>query len=208
MTDYDSVHDFVKEIAKRDGPLDLAVLNASVFSVKYEKPNHCSWEHDLQVNLLSTALLSLLLLKSKIINPEGGVLEFVASRRMQAVQLTEAEINSSNLLEMFNHEQTKFDASRQYQASKLFLMAFYKSLAARLPHSSAAGPIITAVCPGFCQSDLSRGHQGITADVLRAILNTIVLRSTEEGARTLVTGAMSERERHGEFWFDDALHDV
>lgn len=162
----------------------------------------------MQVNLLSTALLSLLLLKSNTINPEGGVLEFVTSRRIQAVQLTEEEINSCNLLEMFNREQTKFDASRQYQASKLFLMAFYRSLAERLPRLSAPGPIITVVCPGFCQSDLSRGHQGITADVLRAILNRIILRSTEEGARTLVTGAMSERERHRKFWFDDALHDM
>lgn len=215
MSDYDSIQTFVRQIGDnkdtRDEPLlDVAILNAGIFSVRHETPGKYGWETDLQVNVLSTALLALLLIRSQKLKPGSGVLEFVASRRMQAVKLTEQELRSSNLLESFNrkHEE-KFDASRQYQASKLLLMAFFRALATKsgdlAPHES---PIITAICPGFCQSDLSRGHQGVVADVLRAILNTFVLRSTEEGARALVSGAVAERERHGRFWFDDELHDV
>lgn len=216
MSDYKSIEEFVKRIGEEDGPLDVAILNAGVFGVKYDETTTSKhgWESDLQVNVLSTALLSLLLLRSNLIRSDrgSGVLEFVASRRMQAVQLTEEEVSSPNLLERFNQKQDKFNASRQYQVSKLFLMAFFKALANKTADKSAitaqAGPIVTAVCPGFCQSDLSRGHQGIVADILRTILNTFVLRSTEEGARTLVTGAAAETNRHGKFWFDDELHDV
>jgi NAD(P)-dependent dehydrogenase (short-subunit alcohol dehydrogenase family) len=208
MSDYNSIHTFVNQIAAKDGPLDVAILNAGVFGVKYETPSTYGWENDLQVNVLSTALLSLLLLHSKAIRPKTGVLEFVASRRMQAVRLTEEEKNAPSVLETFNWKQKKFDASRQYQVSKLLLMAFYRSLATRSTRLTEEGPIITAVCPGFCQSDLSRGHRGLAADMLRAALNTFVLRRTEEGARTLVTGAVAEEERHGKFWYDDELHDV
>ncbi|EED13620.1 short-chain dehydrogenase, putative [Talaromyces stipitatus ATCC 10500] len=207
MSDYNSIHSFVKEVGKKDGRLDVAILNAGVFGVKYETAGNYGWENDLQVNVLSTALLSLLLLQAKIIKPEVGVLEFVASRRMQAVQLTEEEKKSHNLLETFNRKQN-FNASRQYQVSKLLLMAFYQSLASRSAKLTEGSPIITAVCPGFCQSDLSRGHQGFAADVLRAVLNTFVLRRAEEGARTLVSGALGTKERHGKFWFDDGLHDI
>lgn len=208
MNDYGSIHNFVNELAAKDGPLDVAILNAGVFGVKYEPLSKYGWEHDLQVNVLSTALLSLLLLDSKTIKPKTGVLEFVASRRMQAVRLTEEEKNAPSLLEVFNQKQEKFDASRQYQVSKLLLMAFYTSLAIKSAKFTEASPIITAVCPGFCQSNLSRGHQGFAADILRAILKTFVLRQTEEGARTLVTGTIAEEEQHGRFWYDDELHDV
>lgn len=208
MSDYDSIHNFVDEIAAKYGPLDVAILNAGVFGVKYEPLSKYGWENDLQVNVLSTALLSLLLLHSKTIKQKTGVLEFVASRRMQAARLTEDERNAPSVLEMFNQKQEKFDASRQYQVSKLLLMAFYTSLATRSAKSAEGSPIITAVCPGFCQSNLSRGYQGFVAEMLRAVLNTFVLRRTEEGARTLVTGAVAEPERHGRFWYDDELHDV
>lgn len=208
MCDYNSIHDFVNEIVAKDGPLDVAILNAGVFGVKYETPGKYGWENDLQVNVLSTALLSLLLLDQNVVKPRTGVLEFVASRRMQAVRLTEDEKNAPNLLETFNQKQEKFDANRQYQVSKLLLMAFYKSLATKSTKAKEESPIITAVCPGFCKSDLSRGHQGFAADILRLVLNAVVLRSTEEGARTLVTGAVAEEERHGRFWYDDKLHDV
>ncbi|KUL87411.1 hypothetical protein ZTR_04697 [Talaromyces verruculosus] len=154
MSDYDSIHNFVNELAAKDGPLDVAILNAGVFGVKYEPLSKYGWENDLQVNVLSTALLSLLLLHAKAIKPKTGVIEFVASRRMQAVRLTEEEKNAPSLLETFNRKQEKFDASRQ------------------------------------------------------AVLNTFVLRRTEEGARTLVTGTIAEEERHGRFWYDDELHDV
>jgi NAD(P)-dependent dehydrogenase (short-subunit alcohol dehydrogenase family) len=208
MNDYESIQTFVRQIGEEDGPLDVAILNAGVFRIRHETSSKYGWENDLQVNVLSTALLGLLLLQSRQIRPHSGVLEFVASRRLQAVQLTKEESNSHNLLEIVNQKHEPFIASRQYQVSKLLLVAFFRALAAKSSEISQDAPIITAICPGFCQSDLSRGHQGFAANMLRAILNTFVLRSAEEGARTLVSGAAGNRDRHGKFWFDDELHDV
>jgi hypothetical protein len=61
---------------------------------------------------------------------------------------------------------------------------------ASVVNPSSNGVSVLAVCPGFCQSDLSRGHQGIAASILRGLLNTLILRTTEQGARTLVSGAV------------------
>lgn len=114
--------------------------------------------------------------------------------------------DASNILHTFN-DVTTFKSSERYQASKLFVMVITQSLAS-VVNSTSNGVSVLAVCPGFCQSELSCGHQGIATSILRGLLNMLVLRTTEQGARTLVSGAALGPESHGKFWFDDELHQV
>lgn len=65
--------------------------------------------------------------------------------------------------------------------------------------------IVDAVCPGYCVSDLSRGHTGFLNSVVRWLANKLVLRTTEEGARTLVSGTLVGENGNGGFWKDDEL---
>ncbi|KAL2435009.1 Short-chain dehydrogenase/reductase ffsI [Exophiala dermatitidis] len=215
MNSYPSIRDFASRISSDPDGLDIAVLNAGVFMVGYEKSTY-GWEETLQVNVLSTALLALYLLpklrdtarKSRSQSGSFSLLEFVSSRRHEKVALSEEALEKPDhgLLDQFN-QATNYNSSKQYQTSKFLLMCVMRKLAS-LVKDSGSDVVVTAVCPGFCQSNLSRGHQGILADLLRAVLNALVLRTSEEGSRALVSGAAVGPEGHGRFWYDDDLHDL
>lgn len=210
MNSYDSITDFTTRASQLDR-LDVAVLNAGVYCVNYHQSEY-GWEETLQVNVLSTALLALLLLSKLRQTPSTSdngrttrpVLELVSSRRHEAVTLSEEQKNAENLLEKFNEEAT-FRSSLQYKFSKLCVMCILDVLASGTKSSEV---VITAVCPGFAQSDLSRGHQGIFATILRSVLNMLIMRTTEEGARTLVSGTGLGAAGHGKFWYDDETHEL
>ncbi|KAL1863766.1 hypothetical protein Plec18167_008052 [Paecilomyces lecythidis] len=209
MNSYQSIRDFAARANATDISLDIALLNAGVYSVNYRQSPY-GWEETLQVNVLSTALLALLLFpklhKSSSLgrNDKAAVLEFVSSRRHEVVTISEDRKREESLLRSFNNAET-FKSSEQYQVSKLFVMCIMQTLSSLAKNSSVC---VTAVCPGFCQSDLSRGHQGIIAGIVRIILNTLVLRTAEEGSRTLVSGAALGPAAHGMFWYDDELHQL
>ena len=61
MNSYDSIRNFTKRASSLDH-IDVAVLNAGVYKVTYEESRY-GWEETLQVNVLSTALIGLLLLQ-------------------------------------------------------------------------------------------------------------------------------------------------
>ncbi|KAF2102539.1 NAD(P)-binding protein [Rhizodiscina lignyota] len=206
MNSYDSIREFADKASSLDH-LDIAVLNAGVFMVEYQRSRY-GWEQTFQVNVLSTALLALLLLpklRASKTDEWCPVLEFVSSRRYQKVQLSDEQKNSPEILKSFNGPDA-FKSSQQYQLSKLFITSVMQRLAALTEASKDV--TVTAVCPGFCQSDLSRGHKGILADILRAILNALILRTTEEGARSLVSGTTIGEAAHGKLWYDDQAGDL
>ncbi|KIM96439.1 hypothetical protein OIDMADRAFT_105991 [Oidiodendron maius Zn] len=168
MNSYDSVQRFAVRASSDLEHLNVALLNAGVYSVNFKQ----------SPNLLG----------------------------YQNWNLSSERRDASNILHTFN-DVTTFKSSERYQASKLFVMVITQSLAS-VVNSTSNGVSVLAVCPGFCQSELSCGHQGIATSILRGLLNMLVLRTTEQGARTLVSGAALGPESHGKFWFDDELHQV
>lgn len=209
MNSYDSIQDFAQRASSLDH-LDVAVLNAGVYMVAYEESRY-GWEQTLQVNALSTALLGLLLLpKLKASKTENRVpvLEFVSSGNHERVAFSPEQRRADNLLQSYNTAKD-YKASQQYAVSKLFLMYVMQTLASFVRSSDAASGkpnvIVTSVCPGYCKSDLSRGHKGIAMQVVRTLANALFLRTTEEGSRSLVSGVMLGEEAHGQFWQNDRL---
>jgi hypothetical protein len=82
-----------------------------------------------------------------------------------------------------------------------------QTLASSAFNGGDKGPevIVDAVCPGYCASELSRGHTGFLNNIVRWLANKLVLRTTEEGARTLVSGSLVGEKGNGGFWKDDEL---
>lgn len=203
MNSYDSIQAFVTRLSSTLDRLDVALLNAGVFSTEF-RPSPQGWEETVQVNVLSTALLALLLLPHLKRSHGISTLEFVSSRRQEAFQISPERSQAANLLETFN-DPASFVPRDAYQGSKLLITAFANHLASLVSPESHAISIL-AVCPGFCSSNLSRGYTGFAATALRFVLDTFVLRSADEGARTLVSGASLGAQGHGKFWFDDEMH--
>lgn len=204
MNSYESIQDFGKRASDLDH-LDVAILNAGVYMVKYEKSPY-GWEETLQVNLLSTAFLGILLLpKLKTSQSSTGhqpVLEIVSSGTHSRAEVSASRRASPNLLATYN-DPANFQPGQQYGSSKLLVMYVMQTLASFARPSSDV--IVTSVCPGACKSDLARGYNGYVSQLLKFLLFSLFLRTTEQGARTLVSGATLGKEGHAGFWQHDEI---
>lgn len=209
MDSYDSIQDFAKRASSLDR-LDVAVLNAGVYKVAYEESKY-GWEETLQVNVLSTALLGLLLLPKLKASRTGSslpVLEIVSSGNHQRVTIPDDRRRADNLLRSYDVPDG-YNAGQQYGTSKLFVMYVMQTLALLADSSDAASGkpdvVVTSVCPGACKSDLGREHNSFTMNVVKAVLFTFFMRTTEQGSRSLVSGVTLGEEAHGRFWQHDQL---
>ena len=75
---------------------------------------------------------------------------------------------------------------------------FIRELASRLPEPIHV--VACAVDPGFCRSNITRSRAKLEAWIISALSKPALVRSTEEGSRTLVHGAVaSDRSMHGRY---------
>ncbi|OCK82605.1 short-chain dehydrogenase/reductase family protein-like protein [Lepidopterella palustris CBS 459.81] len=207
MNSYDSIQAFAARAVRLE-QLNVVVLNAGVYMVRYEKSPY-GWEETLQVNVLSTALLGLLLLP--VLKASSGasdglpVLEIVASENYERAHVSAAR---DQLLANYNAAMG-YNSSNQYYVSKLFVMYVMQTLAslAEASHATNRKPevLVTAVCPGGCKSELSRGYNGYMAIAFKAVFGALFLRTAEQGARSLVSGVLLGEEAHGRLWQHDRL---
>ncbi|KAL9082452.1 MAG: hypothetical protein Q9159_006404 [Coniocarpon cinnabarinum] len=213
MMDYNSLKEFAERCKADLERLDIAVLNAGVWNAEYRQSQY-GWEESLQVNTISTALLALLLLpklKDSKTATNTPVLEFVSSGRLYTADITHEQKNDAdvNILEFFNQEHD-YDGGKSYRTSKSFLMCFAKVLASRLrpgPEQSAEIQVMS-VCPGFCSSDLLRDLAGWPMQAAKYFASFVLLRSTEEGSRIIISGTAQGHAGHGEFWQNDVIRET
>jgi NAD(P)-dependent dehydrogenase (short-subunit alcohol dehydrogenase family) len=206
MNSYESIIGFVRKVDEElvgGKRLDVVVLNAGVYMVEHRVGRY-GVEETLQVNTLSTVLLGVLLLP-KLRGKGGAVLEFVTSRRAEAVQLTEEQRKKGGLLGglMREGDGSGYNPSERYRVSKFLTTCAMKKLASMV---AADEVVVTAVCPGGVATNLSRGWTGVVATVVKALVNSVFMRTPEYAARTLISAAARGREVHGRLWYDDELH--
>ncbi|OCL05490.1 hypothetical protein AOQ84DRAFT_298845, partial [Glonium stellatum] len=173
--------------------LDVAVLNAGVYKIKYAESRY-GWEETLQVNVLSTAFIGLLLLQQMKASKRGNslpVLEIVSSGNHEDATISAERRGVGNLLQSYNAS-NHYNAKEQYRASKLFAMYIMKTLASLAKssdvNSGKPDVLVTSVCPGACKSDLSREYNSFAANIAKTAISALFLRTTEQGSRTLVSG--------------------
>ncbi|KAL9054292.1 MAG: hypothetical protein Q9162_004250 [Coniocarpon cinnabarinum] len=184
MMDYNSLKEFAERCKADLERLDIAVLNAGVWNAEYRQSQY-GWEESLQVNTISTALLALLLLP----------------------KLKDSKTAANTPVLEFEHD---YDGGKSYRTSKFFLMCFAKVLASRLrpgPEQSAEIQVMS-VCPGFCSSDLLRDLAGWPMQAAKYFASFVLLRSTEEGSRIIISGTAQGHAGHGEFWQNDVIRET
>lgn len=209
MLSFTSVQEFAARANAKLEKLNGAILNAGVYPAKFELgPN--GWETALQTNTLSTVLLALLLLpklQASKTATHTPVLELVSSGLHGRVQLSDAQKSRDmNLLEEFNRPEN-FVYGRQYSVSKLFLMYALTAISslARPKVDQPPDVYVTSVCPGACQSELSRDFNSLLAQYTKIMVGYLFLRTAEEGSRTFISGLMLGEEGHGRFWQNDEI---
>ncbi|KAL1853206.1 hypothetical protein Daus18300_011854 [Diaporthe australafricana] len=216
LTDFASVQGFVHNLRQETEHLDVALLNAGLANPKFEE-SPTSWEVAVQVNVLSTALMAVLLLP---------LLHATAAARGKAVHLTFVNSHGHNMMQKdwctsaggsllkAANEKEKWDVARSYSMVKLLGMAVMGAVARGVAGSPVPSPvsrrpdiIVNAVCPSLCKTDLGRNF-GTLAQISGFFFQGVFARTAEEGARSLVSATALGPESHGRFWHHDILFPV
>ena len=206
LGNFTSVNRFVTDLNKSVDYIDVALLNAGVAAPKFSRSEE-SWEMAVQVNVLSTALMALLLLPK---------LRATAEARRSLVHLTfvnsiaHADVKrewfgEKTLLNAANDE-TLFDMEKNYGMVKLLGMAAMHGVAdAAAKGSNGDSIVVNSCCPSLCKTDLGREF-GVGMRIMMMGMQALLARTAEQGSRTLVSATALGPESSGKLWSHDILY--
>ncbi|KAG9231665.1 hypothetical protein BJ875DRAFT_382479 [Amylocarpus encephaloides] len=196
MASYDSVVAFA-ERAKSLERLDIVVLNAAIMRVTHALVASTSHEETLQVNVLSTALLTILLLPifkaqksstpGRIVWVQSDITSWTKFKEKDSIPLFTALDKPDN-----------FNFPDRYATSKLLGQLFVTELTRLIPYSVA---IITMPSPGLCYgTSLGALPKKTIGEAIGNFVKRILGRSSSIGARVITDGAINhDPEGHGQF---------
>lgn len=176
--------------------LHTAILNAGVFTFKWDTTKETGRETTIQVNYMSTVLLGLLLLPHlKATSKSSGSpthLTFVGSERALVPRFKVPETES--ILDSLANPKT-YDGQLRYAESKLLLASFIKAFSATV---DPAEVIVNNVCPGAVATNLARDAPWYLKPVVPLFLIVMGARTPEVGARLVVRAATAGKDTHGQ----------
>ncbi|ROV87829.1 hypothetical protein VMCG_10554 [Cytospora schulzeri] len=203
-----------KHVAEAGGRLDMAIMNAGIASMQFALSED-GWEKGLQVNVLSTALLSLhlmpLLVSTRERDPSSRPhLAFVTSDIHMSIKFPERHSGSDRILHLMSDEdqwkksQAVGGPTERYGATKLMDLFLAQEMARLAPRDPNRDPlvVVNAVTPGFCRSDLLAREK---APWILKIVQTLVARTVEEGSKTLLHAVTQGVETHGKYLDHEAI---
>lgn len=201
-----------KYVFEDGGSLDIAIMNAGLASGEFALTGD-GWERNIQVNVLSTALLSLQLLPVLLHTGEREAssrphLTIVASDIHKSVKFPER--HSDRILQALNDpgqwkaSQHAGGPSERYGVSKLMSIFIAMEMARLVPHDKGGHPlvVVNAVAPGFCKSNLLTREK---APWILKVVQAVVARPVEEGSKTFLHAATQGLETHGKWLENQAI---
>ncbi|TVY45350.1 Short chain dehydrogenase, partial [Lachnellula occidentalis] len=201
-----SVKAFADRAARLE-KLDTAIMNAGLATGKWALSAEEGWETHIQVNVLSTVLLSLLLLPTLVRTAHSS--SFPGARPHLTIVGSDVHADASlperkdqNVLAAMNEEarwevSNRANPAERYAASKLLGMYGAFEVAKCVP-VIAGGPavVVDIVAPGFCKSELLSREEAPWA--LLAV-QSLTGRTVAEGAKTVVDAASRGVDAHGKY---------
>ncbi|KAJ5382396.1 Short-chain dehydrogenase/reductase SDR [Penicillium concentricum] len=210
---YASIIVFVDRLRLSEIQIDFALLNAGVANFNFTVNQPTSHETTIQINWLSTALLTLLLLPeldrqaANNLNRARPVISIVGSETAAWAKFAEAQVSTKQEISLIDvlDDKSHFDMGDRYYASKLLYQLFFLELFRnRSSAKRSTGAILNLVNPGFCYgSELHRTAEGAFATVLGG-MKRVIGRSISMGARTLVhSSVLAGEPSNGKYLSDN-----
>lgn len=197
MTSYESIQGFVHQVDTNLSRLDFCILNAAVMKIKFNQVTSTGHEETVQVNYLSTVLLTILLLpllKQKAQSSQPGRVTIVSAALTYVAKF--ANKNEQPLLPSFDTK-TYFDMQDTYNVSKLLDHMFVYKL---VDYLSADDVTVNLVCPGYVKGTSLARDIGFPLSLLAKLFAAVAARSIADGASTYVDAAVVKgKETHGCF---------
>ncbi|TVY81758.1 Short-chain dehydrogenase/reductase tropG [Lachnellula suecica] len=198
MESYDSIQAFVQKCKTELSSIDYTILNAGLSPLNFSTSLSTGHETTIQVNHISTVLLTILLLpvlKAKSIKGYPARLTVINSVTAHLAKFPNR--NQRPLLPSFDDTKiTPWDPQERYGVSKLLCQLFLVELA---QHISADDVIINMVDPGLTKgTGLARDAKGVMRVAVK-IFN-MAARPVDRGAATYVDALLGHgKESHGCF---------
>lgn len=195
--------------------LHVALLAAGVAQWQYQSSPD-GYEVTLEVNVLSQALLALLLrpkmraaAERTTTSPSDHEDSFVPHlsflHSIAGFEVTADWLPLGQSLIQRCNDQAKWDPTKQYYLAKLALWGVIEGLIDQYSMDEQDRQIvINASCPSGCKTNMGRNFPSFVKPIL-ALQHFICGRSAEEGARTLVGATALGPESHGKLWRNDKL---
>ncbi|KAL3417166.1 Retinol dehydrogenase 11 [Phlyctema vagabunda] len=204
LSSYQSVQDFAARVLRDLDRLDVLLENAGIGTNNYVLTE--GTESTLTTNVFSTELLALLLLPklqetASRFNTQP-VISIVSSDLHFLLDFPER--NQKDIFESLNvKDEARMD--ERYQVTKLIEIFFVRTLASKINNSTKPKVIVNCMTPGACHSDFFRDDVNFLQSWAITTLKWIFARTTEVGARTLVTAASAGPETHGTYMADSKV---
>ncbi|KAK4493802.1 hypothetical protein PRZ48_014987 [Zasmidium cellare] len=208
MCSYASIRAFAERVGKGLTRLDIALLNAGLVKPSFELVKETGHEESMQVNYLSSVLLSLLLLPhlrtKRASNNEPGKLTIVNS----GLSLTgKLPLNPNKpeqpILKSFDDPE-KFSNTTWYNTSKTLMHLFLWKLT---EYVSADDVIVNIVDPGYVKGTESVSNMPKITALMAKSFAAVTGRTVETGASTYVDAvAVKGKESHGCFLTSWRIH--
>ncbi|CAH0054730.1 unnamed protein product [Clonostachys solani] len=209
LASFESVKRFAENVSQRVPALHVVQLAGGVSPWKYAKTPD-GHEASVGINLLSSALLALLLLPklreaAKAPSPDGFRPHLSILNSIVTFTVSEKKLPSDGqkLVQRCDDE-SKWDPIQQYLLVKLATWYATKGIA-QIFAEHDPDIIVNATCPGLCKTNMARDVPRVFK-IFMAIQNYFLARTAEMGSRTLVSATGLGPESHGKFWTNDKYH--
>lgn len=189
LSSYESIRDFAAR-ASNLRRLDVLLENAGIANYQWVMSN--GHERMIQVNVIGTYLLAMLMLpKLKSSAKEYSIRPRLTIVTSDAHDMTKfPEWKQPRIFDALDDE-SKARISERYPTTKLLQILVVRQIA---PQLEGSGVILNLVNPGLCKSELARDGSAFIS-----IAKFLLARTTEEGSRCLMAGALAGPDSHGKY---------
>ncbi|KAJ7232459.1 hypothetical protein B0H12DRAFT_1019266 [Mycena haematopus] len=206
MSSYPSVQAFARRVEAQLSRVDIVILNAGLIKLVFAATDSTGHEEELQVNYLSTMLLTVLLLPIlKAKRPPGGSPSHLTIVNAALALAAKNPYKDCNPMFAGFDNPKLFDREETYNATKLLAHMFLWHL---VDYVSADDVIVNLSDPAWCKgTDLTRDVEGAAMKLAVKAFGGLAGRTPRVGASCFIDAVVNKgKESHGCFLMSWKIH--
>ncbi|KAF9777461.1 hypothetical protein IL306_004430 [Fusarium sp. DS 682] len=202
LASHDSIREFAAQVNKLER-VDVLINNAGLLVFKRELIE--GHESMLSVNVISTALLTLLVLPVlRQTLTRFNIIPHIVIVSSDAAFEGRLSSREPNIIKALDEQTSVLE---HYSKTKLVQLIFMTQFAKAIEASGKGFVIVNGVHPGFCSTPLFNNTPFPFNLIFKGLL-ALFGRTPEVGSRALLAGAFADESLNGKYMANGALHEV